>query len=130
MLLIKTYIAPSSIHGIGLFAAESVTHGTMVWKAAPEVDPTFPKSALTDAPEPWRTYLNHHAYPNPANPDEIMLDGDDCRYMNHSEKPNIDFARHPDCGFATRYIAYGQELTCDYTQFAPGWYDLQIQHEI
>lgn len=130
MLLIKTFIAPSSIHGIGLFAAQSVTHGTPVWKFDATVDPIFPREHLENAPEPWRTYLRRHCYPNPHNKNEIMIDGDDCRYMNHSDRPNVDFSRDADHGYALRYIAYGQELTCNYEQFAPGWYELQGRNEI
>lgn len=32
MLLVETYIGPSDIHGIGLFAAKKIKKGTSIWE--------------------------------------------------------------------------------------------------
>ncbi len=32
MLRVRTYLAPSPIEGIGLFAAEPIPRGTLIWK--------------------------------------------------------------------------------------------------
>ena len=45
---------------------------------------------------------------------------DNGRFMNHDEQPNTDFT-NPTVGFATRDIAKGEELTCNYSEFAPGF---------
>lgn len=124
MLLIRTYVAPSSIHGNGVFTAEAIEAGAVVWRFDEKVDPVYPASAAETGSEPLRSLLKRHAYPHHALPDKIILDGDDCRYMNHSADPNVDFSRDPSQGFARRDIAAGTELTCDYISFAPGWYDI------
>lgn len=124
MLLIKTYVAPSLIHGIGVFSAEPVAKDTCVWRYLEGFDPVYPAQMLVNAPELARLYLKRHAYPHHRDPSLIMLDGDDCRYMNHSAAPNIDFPRGQTTGHALRDIAQDEELTCNYEEFASGWYDI------
>ena len=46
MLRINTYISESVIHGIGLFAAEPVSAGTVIWRFDPPFDVTFVKGTL------------------------------------------------------------------------------------
>lgn len=41
MLTVKTYLAPSSVHGIGLFAAEDIPAQSVVWKFNDHVDKQF-----------------------------------------------------------------------------------------
>src|SRR3954469_1637143 len=43
MLLVKTRLGPSTIHGIGVFADEDIPRGTIVWSFNPLID-----KALTD----------------------------------------------------------------------------------
>ena len=124
MLLIKTYIAPSPIHGAGLFAAEPIAKGAQIWRYLEDFDPVYPTSILIDGPELVRAYLKLHAYPHYNDPRLIMLDGDDCRFMNHSADPNISFPYGDITGHALRDIAPGTELTCNYEEFASGWYDI------
>jgi len=38
MLLIKTYLDKSPIHGIGVFAGEFIKKGTQVWEFNPLID--------------------------------------------------------------------------------------------
>jgi hypothetical protein len=41
MMLIETRVAPSAIHGMGLFVAKFVPRGTPVWKFQPGFDRDF-----------------------------------------------------------------------------------------
>ena len=43
MLLVRTRLGPSTIHGIGVFADEDIPRGTIVWSFNPLID-----KALTD----------------------------------------------------------------------------------
>ena len=49
-----------------------------------------------------------------------IVDCDDGKFMNHSEQPNTDF-RVFDQGFALTDIAVGEEITCNYYEFDPGF---------
>ncbi len=122
MMLIPTYLEQSGIHGIGLFAAEPIQKGTKIWQFMEGLDVVFDVSLLATAPEPIRGYLQRYTYPHHSLPEKIILDGDNGRFMNHSETANTDFRTIlNDTGYALRDIAQGEELTCNYHEFAPGF---------
>lgn len=47
MLLIPTFLAPSKIHGIGLFTSGDIKKGTIIWKFDHRVDQKFSKEEFT-----------------------------------------------------------------------------------
>jgi hypothetical protein len=49
MLLVKTYLSASPIHGIGLFAAEPIAKGTVIWCFDERVDRRFTKRNARNA---------------------------------------------------------------------------------
>lgn len=116
MLLVKTYLAPSAIHGIGLFAAEPIAKGTKIWRFDDRIDRRFTKAERDAMPEPARTMVNTYSYPESIGSEIHLLDGDHARFMNHSDTPNTDSTTDT---IATRDIAEGEELLCDYEHFYP-----------
>ena len=65
MLRIKTYVAQSSIAGLGLFAAESVRKGSAVWVYDKLFDISFQRSWFEldmSISETVREYINNYAY--------------------------------------------------------------------
>lgn len=116
MLLVKTYLAPSGVHGIGLFAAEPIAKGTVIWRFDERVDRRFTKAEREALPEPARSFLKTYSYPEEVGSEVYFLDGDHARFMNHSAAPNTDCEVDT---VATRDIAAGEELLCDYHQFHP-----------
>ncbi len=121
-MLVKTYVAQSGIHGTGLFADEPIKAGAIIWRFMDGLDVVFDASLLKTLDEPMRNYLDRYTYPHHSFKDKIILDGDNGRFMNHSAAPNTDFAKVPMTeGYATRNIAQGEELTCNYNDFAPGF---------
>lgn len=116
MLLVKTYLALSGVHGIGLFAAEPIAKGTTIWRFDERVDRKFTKAERDAMPEPTRSFLATYSYPEFVGSDVYYLDGDHARFMNHSETPNTDCEVDT---ITTRDIAAGEELLCDYRQFHP-----------
>ena len=116
MMLIPTYLAPSSIEGLGVFTRAPIRKGDAIWRMDERFDRVIPVSDLEDAPEEIRVFLDRYAYPHMTRPGFLVLDVDDGRYMNHTETPNTDFSG-PEVGYALRDIAVGEELTCDYRQF-------------
>ena len=119
MLLIRTYVAPSAIQGLGLFAAEDVSEGTKVWAFAPGLDQLIAQTQLTELPAAFRDYLARYAYTTPSYPGLIVLSCDHAKFMNHSEDPAIESVG--DESFARRILAVGEEITFDYRAFVTGW---------
>ena len=50
MMLIRTVVRPSSIHGMGLFALERIPKGTEIWRFEPGFDRTFARRPSKAAP--------------------------------------------------------------------------------
>lgn len=118
-MTVRCYLAPSAIEGLGVFTANHISHGELVWKFDPEFDQIFSTDYVKAQPEHVREFLERYTYAHPSDPRLMVLDSDEGRYMNHSGRPNIDFS-DPEIGVALRDINAGEELTCDYSQFTIG----------
>lgn len=116
MLLVRTYVAQSAIEGVGVFAAEPIARGTPVWRLEPTLDRLIPIETYRSAPPVLKEFLDRYAYPSADRPGHIVYDFDNGRFMNHSATPNTDFSA-PVGGVASRDIAAGEEMTCDYGEF-------------
>ena len=120
MLLVRTRVGPSSIHGLGVFAEEPIAAGAPVWEFTPGWDLEHDPAEVERLPPHVRAFLSHFGYVDPHLGGRVVLCFDHARYMNHSDAPNVapDYARGrhgPD--FAARDIAAGEELTVDYGLF-------------
>ena len=120
MMLVPTYVAPSPIHGAGLFTSEPIAKGTLIWEFIEGLDVEIPEKFLQHENESVRVYLDRYTYPHPHRAGFVVLDGDNGRFMNHSEEPNSDF-RTPNVGYALVDIPADTELLCNYHEFAPGF---------
>lgn len=116
MLLVDTYVAASPIEGVGVFAAEPIAAGTLIWKLDPDFDRLIPVERYEKAAPHQRVLFDRYAYPSPNLPGFLVYEVDNGRFMNHSENPNTDFS---DAGGARtiRDIAAGEEITCNYSEF-------------
>ena len=117
MLLVKTFLAPSRIHGIGLFAAQRIRAGTVIWKMSPVIDIELTDADLEKLAEPARVQIGKYTYMDLVRGRRVLC-GDDARFFNHDDRPNChDF---PDesggTTVAARDIDEGEELTCDYAR--------------
>lgn len=115
MLLVDTYLAPSPLEGLGVFASELIPAGTLVWVLDPAVDLILTEAQLAERPRIYRQYMQRYAYFD-RGLNGYLLDGDHARFLNHSAEPNIDF-RADGNGEARRDILPGEEILCDYSQF-------------
>jgi SET domain-containing protein len=118
MLLVKTYLDRSGIHGIGLFAGEKLEKGTVIWRRSPEIDLLLDPAQLDRLHPEARAQIEKYTYLDRML-DKLVLCGDDARFFNHAEAPNChDF---PDANggttVAARDIEVGEELTSDYASF-------------
>lgn len=116
MLLVRTTVQASPIHGLGLFAAETIAAGTPIWTLVPVLDRVFPASALEGYPGHVRDYLEHYCEYFPET-GQLVLSCDGDRFTNHSDDPNtaVQGRNAPDARVvAVRDIAEGEEITCSY----------------
>ena len=112
MLLVATTVRPSEIHGLGCFAGEFIPKGKRVWVFDRRIDPIVYLAHLSRLPEAMQTFLNDKGFVATRRWRKcIVLCGDDSRYMNHSDDPNL--IKNVAC----RDIEAGEELTCDYWSF-------------
>jgi SET domain-containing protein len=120
MLLISTYVAPSSIQGLGVYAGEFIEGGRLIWSLNPKFDIFVHESEIGALPPHMQTFMAHFGYPHLEMAGFVILDADNGRFMNHSLAPNTDF-RIFDKGYAIADIAEGEEITCDYHEFDPNF---------
>ena len=112
MLLVKTYVGKSKVHGLGVFAAQSIRKGAKIWRFVYGFDRFYTRKRLAKLPKPARDYINLHGY---QWGNEILLSMDYDTFMNHSENPNTDF--HNGFVIARSNIRKGEEITNDYRDF-------------
>ena len=118
-MLVKTRVAPSGIHGNGLFAAEPIPAGTPIWRFAAGFDQEFTPAFWSGLPELARTHARGYCFVIPGSL-HLVKSGDHACFMNHSPDPNpgaLPGAAEPVTTVALRDIAGGEELTCDYRAF-------------
>jgi uncharacterized protein len=119
MMLVRTRVGPSSIHGLGLFAAEPVARGTPVWRFEPGFDRAFTEEQCAAFLPAVREHLRWFGFCSLAD-GRVVLSGDHACFMNHAASPNTGAppdAQAPTATVALRDIAAGEELTCDYFAF-------------
>jgi SET domain-containing protein len=120
MLLISTYVAPSSIEGLGVFADEYVPGGSLIWGFDPKFDILVNEMELGALPPHVQSFIARYSYPHLEMEGHRVIDMDNGKYMNHSLTPNTDF-RIFDKGYALADLAPGDEITCNYHEFDPGF---------
>jgi SET domain-containing protein len=113
-LRVPTYLAPSGIHGVGVFTPEFIPAGSVIWTFDPEVDWTLSADDVNHFPEAYRPKIRAYCYLDESG--VYILCGDNARFMNHSEEPNCDDWTSRST-LAWRDIQAGEELTCDYRAF-------------
>jgi SET domain-containing protein len=114
MFLLPTYVAASSVHGMGAFTPLPIAQGARLWEFNPAVDWTITPGELAAIPERLRLRLRTYCFLNPNG--VYVLCGDNARFMNHQDDPNCDDTR-PGLTIARRDIQAHEELTCDYRVF-------------
>ncbi|MGV1098244.1 SET domain-containing protein-lysine N-methyltransferase [Thiovibrio sp. JS02] len=93
MLVVKTYLAPSKVHGIGLYAAEDIPAQTPVWKFNRFIDKIISeKTFLRMCRQVDRCSLQHLLNSTYRRNDKYFYLTDNARFINHSEaRYNIAF---------------------------------------
>jgi SET domain-containing protein len=111
-------LAPSPVHGIGVFALVDIPAGTSdLFSPAGETWPAVPLAELEKLPAHARKLVDTyclqdetHAYLPPRGFKVIDL----VIYLNHSDTPNLKQVNGGDCFTTLRDVAAGEELVVDY----------------
>jgi SET domain-containing protein len=118
MLTKKTTLGQSTIHGIGLFAAEPIIKNEIVWQFQPGFDMELTPEQRATLPPLTQEWFQRYGYLD-FHLEKYMCCVDDARFMNHSDYANIhaDYEKEKyGIGRALRNIEPGEELTIDYRQ--------------
>ena len=116
MLLVKTYLDKSAIHGLGVFAGEFIRKGTKIWRFVEGFDRFYSRTEFARLPKPARDFIKFHGYRVDG---EILLTVDHDRHMNHADEPNTYLKS--GYAIARRNIRKDEEITNDYREFDAGF---------
>jgi SET domain-containing protein len=119
MMLVRCYLAPSEIDGLGVFCRDDIKAGQNVWRYENLLDIRIALADLGMLKPHAREFVERYAYPDFTDPAYLILESDEGRFMHHAEVPNIDFSDGAH-GLARWDIPAGTELTCDKSTFATG----------
>ena len=116
MILVRTKLAPSAIHGIGLFADEFLPEGTVTWEFCPDFDSAFSEQDIGRMSAPARAQFLRYAYFD-KDLARYVLCFDDQRFINHTPHELANIHSTPRRDVAARDILPGEELLCDYNHY-------------
>jgi SET domain-containing protein len=118
MLLVKTTLSSSTIHGLGVVAIDAIDKGTPIWQFKEGFDLEKSPEEIAKLPEIAREWFKTYGY-HDHRLNQYILSFDNARFINHSDDPNVrpDFEGHRcGIGVASRPIAAGEELTINYRE--------------
>jgi SET domain-containing protein len=122
MILSKTKIEKSEIHGLGLFADEYIQKGNKVWEFQKGFDLVITKEEFETLSEAAKEQFLNYAYVDKITK-KYVLCSDDSRFFNHADIPNVSCykpeAAHDEAlvCYASKDIEIGEELTNNYAEF-------------
>lgn len=119
MLLIRTEIRPSKIHGFGCFSLEKVNKYQILWVFDPRIDTRFEVSEMYSLPDAMKEFVKIYGYQEIVNGIEVVtFCGDNAKYINHSETPNgITSPENYELEIAGMDINIGEEITSNYRSY-------------
>jgi SET domain-containing protein len=116
MMRVRCKVQDSPIHNQGLFAAQSIAAGTVVWSFSTLFDRSINEHVYSHASKPEQVKLFSRGFRNPHAPNVLVLCGDESQFLNFplpENDPNIVVSGAID-GYdilvAARDIDIGEEL--------------------
>lgn len=115
MLHVKTYVGPSTVHGLGLFASQHIPAGTVIWRFTHGVDLSFGprrlRSICQSLDDVGMGHMRSYLY---KRSNIYFLVTDDTRFINHSEGGANVAMIDDHTEIATRDISLGDEILENY----------------
>ncbi|MFX1494938.1 MAG: SET domain-containing protein [Promethearchaeota archaeon] len=121
-----TYVKPSKIDGLGLFAKKLIPKGTILWHARPQdvliikkdqfltLDTSYKSPLIKDYIHDLLTYSYYE-----SELDALIFCLDNAKFVNHSFNANSGISEDENgfCAIAKRDIQPGEEITEDYSKY-------------
>ena len=105
---------------MGLFCDDPIPAGTLIWRYEPKIDFRFTREEVEALPPAAKAFVLRFCYPVGDGWEVFEVNGDNMRFLNHSETPNVVYGDE-DIVSTARDIAAGEELVSDYHGlYAPG----------
>jgi len=109
MLIVKTRLKEIPGKGIGLMADQELKKGQVVWTYNPIIDTKIRKDKI---PKEAKEFFDKYAVDQGG--DELFLNTDNARFINHSKNPNTKSLGKLKDNIAICDIHKGEEITIDY----------------
>lgn len=118
MIHVKYQLKTSPIHGVGLFAAEKIKEGQVVYTASPLLDTNITLEQFNSLDPKEKQEMRWWGFWDEPN-NVWHSDFDVTRFVNHSQNATLSQdEKHQDAYLvATRDIRAGEELTQNYLEF-------------
>jgi hypothetical protein len=114
MLMVKTELRQSEIHGTGVFLTEPVRKGDLIWRFDSRIDRVYSEEELAGLPERTQDFLRTYSTWHEATRVWILC-GDNGRHFNHSDTPNtLSLGTGFGDDVAAMDLPAGVELTTNY----------------
>ena len=110
-------VAPSEIHGVGVFALTDLPRGTRDLFSPPREWVPVPTAAVEALPPHAQELVQRYCLNDSAHyflPPHGFRVYDLVVFLNHSPNPNLESVAGGDYFETTRPVAAGEELTVDY----------------
>ena len=122
MLTVKTYLAPSHVHGIGLYAGEDISAQTIIWQYNCHIDRVFSMDLFLKTCDGLNDFaLKHFLNSTYRRGGRYFYLTDNARFINHSEDRNNILFVDDFTEISLRDIKAGEELLENYLiSYDPG----------
>ena len=125
MLIVRTEVRPSPIHGLGAFLLEPVSKGDAVWERGP-VDVEMGIDEVDALPRVAREFVREYGTFSRLFGTWFVC-GDDARFINHASGATATLrstdVQIDSVNTAARDLAVGDELTIDYSTICDAVHD-------
>ena len=64
MLTVSSYVAPSAIDGLGVFAGEYIERGSLMWSLNPKFDIFISREEIEGYAPHLQTFISRYSYPH------------------------------------------------------------------
>lgn len=131
MLKIKSYLATSEVHGIGLFAGENIKEGSIIWQFNPFIDQIFTIRKFRTICESVNHFGLQHLYASSyKRNNRYYYITDNARFINHSDNDyNITFI-DDNTEITSKDIKKGDEILENYflSYDSDDWFYFEINN--
>jgi len=120
MLLVKTTLKEIKGKGIGLIADQEIKKGHVVYTRNPIIDIWIKKK---DIPKEAEDFFK--TYSVDKGGDSVLVNIDNYRFLNHSDKPNITWDGKNSIAICDIHV--GEEINIDYNEIDVNGFDFEAK---